>query len=104
MPVTVKKMNDREGTATIRVIRDGIGELNVRETLTWTNEIFASGDFPGDSAAWSALTANLYLGNPHSRRVAPVFTDGTLDFGGQSIALIRTASTTATPPDGKGPD
>jgi hypothetical protein len=55
-----------DGTATIRTIRGGIGELNVRSTLAWTNEIFASGGYAGDCAVWLAMTANLNLENPHS--------------------------------------
>jgi len=100
--VAVKKMIYIEETATIRAIQGGIGELNVRETLTWTNEIFAVGGFPGDSAVWTAMAANLSIGNPYSWSVSPVITGGTLNFGGQSIALTRTASTDVTSARWKG--
>jgi prepilin-type N-terminal cleavage/methylation domain-containing protein len=94
--VAVKKMINIEATATIQAIQNGIGELNVRETLTWTNEIFGSGDFPGDSAVWTAMSANLNVGNPYTWSAAPDITGGTLVFGGYSIALSRTASTAVT--------
>lgn len=50
--LAVKKMIKFEAKATIQAIQNGIGELKVRETLTWTNEIFTSGGYPGDCAVW----------------------------------------------------
>ena len=94
--VAVKKMINIEATATMQAIQNGVGELNVRETLTWTNEIFASGDFPGDAVVWTAMSANLNIGNPYTWSAAPGITGGTLVFGGYSLALTRTASTAAT--------
>jgi|GEM_PF-2782645 len=61
---------------------NGIGDLNVRETLTGTNEIFARGDFPGDSAGLTAISANLNIGNPFNRNAAAGIAGGTLNFGG----------------------
>jgi len=91
--VAVKKTINIEASATIQAILNGIGELNVRETLTWTNEIFVSGDFTGDSAARAAMSANLNIGNPYSWSAAPGIIAGTLNFGGYSLALTHTAST-----------
>jgi prepilin-type N-terminal cleavage/methylation domain-containing protein len=69
----------------------GIGELNVRETLTWTDLKLAPGGYTNDNDIWSAMNTN--LGANYSWTAAPNASGGTLQFGSQSAILGRTTST-----------
>ena len=89
--VAIKKINDIGSTAELRAIDAGIIELNVRETLTWTNQKLAQGGYTIDNDIWSAM--NSFLGTGYSWTVGPDETGGTLQFKSQLIVLTRTAST-----------
>lgn len=89
--VTVKKINDIGGAAEQRALETGISELNVRETLTWTNLKLAPGGYTNDNDIWSAMNTN--LGANYSWSAAPNASGGTLQFGSQSAILGRTSST-----------
>jgi prepilin-type N-terminal cleavage/methylation domain-containing protein len=89
--VAVKKINDISGTAEQRALDAGITELNVRETLTWTNQKFSPGGYTIDNDIWSAMNTN--LGAEYSWLAGPDASGGTLQFRSQSIVLTRTTST-----------
>jgi prepilin-type N-terminal cleavage/methylation domain-containing protein len=89
--VAIKKINDIGGTAELKAIEAGIIELNVRETLTWTNQKLAPGGYTIDNDIWSAM--NSFLGTGYTWTVIPDETGGTLQFRSQTIVLTRTAST-----------
>jgi len=96
--VAVSKINDISGTAELRALETGISELNVRETLTWTNAKFAPGGGwsgnGGDAGAGGVWTnMNTVLGSEYSWTAPPNPGGGELNFGSQSINLNREAST-----------
>jgi prepilin-type N-terminal cleavage/methylation domain-containing protein len=88
--VVTKKINDIGSAAEQKILDAGIIELNVRETLTWTNQKFAPGGYTNDNDIWSALDTN--LGASYSWATGPNSSGGTLQFGSQSIVLTRTPS------------
>jgi prepilin-type N-terminal cleavage/methylation domain-containing protein len=92
--VGIKKINDIGGAAKDRALEVGISELNVRETLTWTNQKLAPGGYTNDNDIWSAMNTNLGIGYTWS--ASPNASGGTLQFRSQSIVLIRTPSTSAS--------
>lgn len=95
--VAVKKFVIIEGTANLKAIEAGVTELNVRETLTWTDHMFAAGGYQNDTAVWTAMAADTELGSEYSWSAAPAQTGGTLLFAGQAAALTRDPSTQTTP-------
>jgi prepilin-type N-terminal cleavage/methylation domain-containing protein len=93
--VAIKKISDIGSTAEQRALDTGIIELNVRETLTWTNQKFAPGGYTIDDDIWSAMNTN--LGAEYSWLAGLDASGGTLLFKSQSIVLNRTASTSVLP-------
>jgi prepilin-type N-terminal cleavage/methylation domain-containing protein len=87
----IKKISDVGTAAESQALEAGIGELNVRETLTWTDLKLAPGGYTNDNDIWSAMNTN--LGTSYSWTAAPNASGGALQFGSQSIVLTRTTST-----------
>lgn len=83
-------MADLSGIAEIRALEVGINELNVRETLIWTNQKFAPGGYTNDNDIRSAMDTDLGAG--YNWSAGPNASGGTLQFRSQSIVLIRTPS------------
>ncbi len=93
--IAIHKINTISGSAEDRALGTGIGELNVRETMIWTNAKFATGGWisGGDAAVWAVMSINTDLGSEYSWTVGPGANGGTLSFKSRSIALTRTLST-----------
>ena len=93
--VAIHKINDISGSAEDSALGTGIAELNVRETMIWTNAKFSTGGWSsgGDAAVWAVMATNTNLGTEYSWSVGPGAGGGTLSFGSRSKALTRTAST-----------
>jgi prepilin-type N-terminal cleavage/methylation domain-containing protein len=89
--VAAKKFNLLSDTADYRVLEAGISEINMRETLTWTNMKLSQGGWTKDSDVFSQV--NTDLGANYSWNPGPNITGGTLHFNSQSITLTRSAST-----------
>ncbi|MGD2272193.1 MAG: prepilin-type N-terminal cleavage/methylation domain-containing protein [Desulfobacterales bacterium] len=89
--VAAKKYNLLSDTADFRVLEAGISEINMRETLTWTNMKLSQGGWTHDGDVFSQVNTN--LGANYSWNPGPIITGGTLHFESQSIALTRNAST-----------
>lgn len=89
--VAAKKFNLLSDTADYRVLEAGISEINMRETLTWTNIKLSQGGWTKDSDIYSQI--NTGLGASYSWNPGPTVAGGTLHFKSQSIALTRSAST-----------
>jgi prepilin-type N-terminal cleavage/methylation domain-containing protein len=89
--VVIKKISDVGTSAENQALWAGIGELNGRETLTWTNLKLAPGGYTNDNDIWSAMDTN--LGVNYSWAAAPDASGGTLQFASQSAILGRTTST-----------
>ncbi len=69
----------------------GIRELNVRETLTWTNFKFSPDGWTDDNTVYVAMDTNLRGGYGWS--AGPTAAGGTLRFKSRVIVLTRTPST-----------
>jgi prepilin-type N-terminal cleavage/methylation domain-containing protein len=95
--VAIKKYMTIEGAAYLKAIEAGVTELNSRETLTWTDQMFSSGGYQGDTAVWTAMSPDTFLGPDYNWSGAPSETGGTLVFAGQSAVLTRTSSDQTTP-------
>lgn len=91
LSVATKKYINISVVANFRALEAGIGEMNSRETLTWTNEMFATRATIDDNNVWAAMNTN--LGTDYVWTAGPLITGGTLSFGGQTVALTRTAAT-----------
>jgi len=96
--VAIHRINAISGSAEDRVLETGIGELNIRETMIWTNAKFATGGWSsgGDAAVWAVMSTNTNLGSEYSWSAGPGANGGTLSFKSRSIALTRTLSTNTT--------
>ena len=91
--VTMRRFDILSDSANSRALVAGITELNVRESLTWTNIKLSDGGWKEDQQVWDALDKNLdsftwSAGDP------PDETGGTIELGSNSITLTRTESTT----------
>ena len=89
--VAIKKYVAVSIVANYRALDAGITELNSRETLTWTNQMFASLGAIDDNVVWAAMNTN--LGADYSWDVPATITGGTLSFDGIPVVLTRTAAT-----------
>lgn len=92
--VAVKKLDLISGTATNRALLEGVKELNVRESLTWTNIKLSPAGWTDDAQLFSVIDTD--LGSDYVWTDGPAASGGTLSFRSESIALNRTASTTAS--------
>jgi hypothetical protein len=92
--VAVKKLDIISGTATDRALLEGVKELNVRETLTWTKIKLSSAGWIDDGQLFSAI--DIDLGSDYVWTDGPTASGGTLSFRSESITLNRTASTTSS--------
>ncbi|MGD8520750.1 MAG: prepilin-type N-terminal cleavage/methylation domain-containing protein [Desulfobacterales bacterium] len=89
--VGVKKLDLLSGTATTRVITEGIRELNVRESLTWTNIKLTDTGYTSDDDLFTVVETD--LGGDFKWTAGPNASVGTLSFRSTSIILNRTRST-----------
>ena len=92
--VAVKKLDLVSGSATNRVLLEGVKELNVRESLTWTNTKLSSAGWTDDAQLFSAIDSD--LGSDYIWTAGPTASGGTLSFKSESVDLNRTASTTSS--------
>ncbi len=89
--VAVKKYDNLTNTASERVLAATVKELNVRESLIWTNMKISSDGYTNDTDAYTALNTDLWSRvkwNP-----GPTIDGGTLHIDSQSIVLNRNHST-----------
>ena len=92
--VSIQKFDIVSDSASERAIQAGIKELNIRESLVWSNIKISNDGYPEnqDVDVWPLIDTNLgghYSWNPGPDRL----TGGTLHFRSQSQALSRTEST-----------
>ena len=92
--VGVKKLDLVSGTATSRALQEGVKELNIRESLTWTNIKLSPAGWVNDGELFTAVDTD--LGADFVWSAAPNASGGTLTFRSESIVLTRTASTNST--------
>ena len=89
--VAVKKFDFITDTASQRALVLGVRELNIRESLVWSNMKISTIGYTKDEDVYAALNTN--LGPKYQWNPGPAIGGGTLHCESQSIALTRTAST-----------
>ena len=95
--VSIKKLDMVSNTASEKALNLGIKELNIRESLTWSNIKISSDGYTNDADLWSVLEPDLDLGGKYSWNPGPdIAAGGTLHFDSNSISLNRQPSTAST--------
>jgi len=89
--VGVKKLDILSDSATNRALLEGVKELNIRESLNWTNAKLSRAGWIDDAQLFSAVDTD--LGSDYKWTAGPNALGGTLSFRATSIVLSRTAST-----------
>jgi prepilin-type N-terminal cleavage/methylation domain-containing protein len=92
--VGVKKLDLLSGTATNRALHEGVKELNIRESLNWTNIKLSPAGWVNDTEVFTAVDTD--LGSDFVWSVAPDASGGTLTFRSETVVLNRVASTNST--------
>ena len=95
--VSIQKFEMVSDTAGQRALDLGIKELNIRESLTWSNMKISVDGYTNDADLWSAVLPDLDLGGKYHWNPGPdISAGGTLHFNSNSIALNRQPSTTTS--------
>jgi prepilin-type N-terminal cleavage/methylation domain-containing protein len=90
--VSIQKFDIVSDTAGVRALHLGIKELNVRESLTWSNIKISGDGYSSDAELFPLVDTN--LGDAYRWDPGPdILAGGTLHFKGNSIALKRQQST-----------
>lgn len=94
--VSIQKFDMVSDTASERALYTGIKELNIRESLVWSNIKISGAGYATDEDLYLLLDTNLgaiykWVPSPPDR-----LTGGTLSFKSASIALNRQESTATT--------
>ena len=93
--VSIQKFDIVSDTAGAKALHLGIKELNVRESLTWSNVKISTDGYTNDDELWPLVAADLVLGDKYRWDPGPdKDAGGTLHFESNSIALNRQPSTT----------
>ena len=93
--VAIRKYDNLTKTATERVLAAAVKELNVRETLIWSNMKISSNGYTNDTDVYTALSVD--IGSRVKWDPGPTIDGGTLHIESQSIVLNRTHSTNSAP-------
>jgi type II secretory pathway pseudopilin PulG len=92
--VMVEKFDLLSDTAAQRALLEGVKELNVRETLGWTNLKLSNTGWTNDADVFAAIETK--LGSSYVWIDGPNASGGKLAFRAESVALSRTQSTTSS--------
>lgn len=93
--VSIQKFDFVSNTAGEKALHLGIKELNVRESLTWSNVKISTDGYTNDEELWPLVAADLDLGGKYRWAPGPdKDAGGTLHFESNSITLSRQPSTT----------
>ena len=86
----VKKFDLLSDNADLTALAAGIRELNMQETLIWTEMKLSDTGWTSDVDVYNAIDKN--LGEGYNWNPGPTITGGTLHYKSQSVALVRTES------------
>lgn len=89
--VSIQKFDLLSDTASQQALYSGIKELNIRESLTWTNLKISSAGYNRDEDLYPLI--DTYLGDSYNWNPGPTISGGTLHFKAHSKTLTRIAST-----------
>ena len=89
--VAVKKVDFITDTAGAQALELAVKELNIRESLTWTNIKLSYDGWADDSTVFAAMDTD--IGPQYNWGPKPDISGGRLHFKSLQITLSRTAST-----------
>ena len=89
--VSIEKFDLLSDTASQQALYSGIKELNIRESLTWTNLKISSAGYTRDEDLYPLIDTD--LGGGFSWNPGPTISGGTLYFRANLKTLTRIAST-----------
>ena len=92
--VTIKRFNLISTNAETRALESARVELNIRETLTWTQLKLSNDGWIDDDNLFGEM--DTVLGTGYSWDPGPTRTGGTLFFRGISVELTRNLSTSSS--------
>ena len=91
--VAVKKFDFLSETASDRALKEAVKELNIRETLTWTNIKLSSAGWQNDGGVFTQMDTDI---TDYVWTAGPDAAGGTLQFRSRSVDLARSASTSTS--------
>ena len=91
--VSIKRFDILSDSASHRALHAGIKELNIRESLIWTNIKISLDGYTNDEDIFTAVETNLGTGFEWNPDPPDRVTGGTLTFKSASITLNRQEST-----------
>jgi len=89
--VSIQKFDLLSDTASQQALYAGIKELNIRESLTWTNLKISNAGYTRDEDLYPLIDTN--LGGGYNWNPGPTIGGGTLYFKAHSKTLTRIPST-----------
>ncbi|MBE9543974.1 MAG: type II secretion system protein [Proteobacteria bacterium] len=89
--ITVKKFDLISDTASLTALKVGVRELNIRETMVWTQIKLSDDGWSNDDEVFDAVDKN--TGRGYSWNPVPDVSGGTLHYKSQSADLDRKVST-----------
>ena len=94
--VSIQKFDFVSDTASEKALYAGIKELNIRESLVWSNLKISNDGYSTDEDLYGVLDTNLGAGYKWTPGPPDRLTGGTLSFKSASIVLDRHESTAST--------
>jgi prepilin-type N-terminal cleavage/methylation domain-containing protein len=91
--VAIKKVDFITETASTKALATAVKDINVRESLAWSNMKISNDGYTTDEDVFAALDKD--LGAKFKWNPAPTIDGGTLQFESQSIVLHRIPSTSS---------
>jgi prepilin-type N-terminal cleavage/methylation domain-containing protein len=93
--VVMHRFDLLSSSAAQNALSAGVVELNVRESLVWTNIKLGENTWPGDEVVWEQMESNTQLGSDYSWAApGPTRTGGgTILYESLAVPLVRKPST-----------
>jgi prepilin-type N-terminal cleavage/methylation domain-containing protein len=88
--VAVQRFDDFSATTGEATIQFAVRELNIRESLAWTNAKLSQNGWTNDAEVFAAVDTN--MGSGFGWNPGPAISGGRLHFRSDSLALTRTPS------------
>ena len=92
--VAIQKFDMLSDTAAEQALNIGVKELNIRESLSWSNLKISSTGWTDDNETFAAVDTD--LGTDYSSNPGPTVDGGTLHFKSKHKVLDRAHSTLAS--------
>ena len=87
---SIRQFDLLSDTAEKQILDTGVRELNIRETLVWTQFKISNAGYPGDEIVFTQVEKK--LGPGYYWQPPPHIGGGSLHYRSQSIDLLRTPS------------